>query len=215
MAVEINDQKLIDIVYIDDEGNKHKYSGPFINDLTITSEIQEKITALNTLNTQIGELKTKLDTLSTTITSTGSKIKYTTDLTQYEDDSSVITVMTPLDIPIIAIWHNEVNIGWIDFTRFLQLTDISFYLSISSNIFVEECYLSLVGDWSNIQSYVPTDLDDIASIVINTTTVYTIGSVTGSTVPLSSSLEENIITITDSDGSPWVRHFYLGFKPGE
>lgn len=213
--VQINDQKLIDIVYVDDEGNKHKYSGPFINDLTITSEIQEKLTTLDTLNTQIGELKTKLETLGTTVASTGSKIKFTTDLTQYEDDSSIITIMTPTNIPILDILQNGVSIGWVDFTRFLKLVDTAFYFGLPANVLPEECALNLVGDWSNIQNYTPTGLDDIADIHINTSTVYTNGNTTGSIAFPSSSPEDNVITIVDSDGSVWFKHFYLGFKPEE
>lgn len=214
--VQINDQKLIDIVYVDDESNKHKYSGPFINDLTITSEIQEKLTALDTLSTQIGELKTKLETLGTTVTSTGSKIKFTTDLTQYEDDSSVVTVMTPSDSPIIDIWENATSIGWIDFGRLLKSNSTSFYLSLPSDTDPSYCSLHIVGDWSNIQNYVPTGLDDIATIVIGNTTIFTNGSVINdATPPLGLESVYNTITVTDSDGDNHIIHFYLGFKPEE
>lgn len=124
MSMEINDQKLIDIVYVDDDGNKHKYSGPFINDLTITSEIQEKLDALDTLNTQIGELKTKLDTLSTEVTNNSGKdlIQYMMDLpTGVASGVNNVYVLPPEDACPIGISLIQspftFNIGWIDLNK--------------------------------------------------------------------------------------------------
>lgn len=124
MSVEINDQKLIDIVYVDDEGNRHKYSGPFINDLTITSEIQEKLTALDTLNTQIGELKTKLDNLNTDVTNNSGMdlIQYMMDLpTGVTSGVNNVYVLPPEDSCPIGISLVQspftFNIGWIDLNK--------------------------------------------------------------------------------------------------
>lgn len=215
MSVEINDQKLIDIVYVDDEGNKHKYSGPFINDLTITSEIQEKLTALDTLNIQIGELKTKLETLNTTVTSTGSKIKYTTDLTQYEDDSSIVAVMPAENIPILTIQKMGQKYGWVDVAQLLFVPyQSSFYLSIPSNEDLSQFSISCAGDWSNIQSYKPNILDDIGNIVMSGVTIYANGALTGNNVPISPGSDINM-TITDSAGTSFYVMIKPGFKPEE
>ena len=124
MSVEINDQKLIDIVYVDDEDNKHKYSGPFINDLTITSEIQEKLTALDTLNTQIGELKTKWDNLTTDVTNNSGidLIQYMMDLpTGVASGVNNVYVLPPEDSCPIGISLVQspftFNIGWLDLNK--------------------------------------------------------------------------------------------------
>lgn len=215
MSVEINDQKLIDIVYVDDEGNKHKYSGPFINDLTITDEIQTKLNSITTLGNQISELKTKLDTLNNTVNTPGSKIKYTSDLTHYEDDPSIVTIMTPTDTLIIDIWQDTTSIGWVDFGKLLKSNSKSLYLGLSSNILSDEIALKFIGDWTSIQSYVPTGLEDIASIIINGFTMYENYNSTGAIAYPSSVEGDNIITISDNSGSTYVIYFYLGFKPGE
>lgn len=141
--LEINDQKLIDIVYVDDEGNKHKYSGPFINDLTITSEIQEKLTALGTLNTQIGELKTKLDTLNTTVSSDeyANTIQYMLNMPTGVASGVSNVYVTPSEnaCPIgIRIYQapSTYNIGWFDLLKKNQNNNSydEIYLGINKNI---------------------------------------------------------------------------------
>lgn len=229
--LEINDQKLIDIVYVDNEGNKHKYSGPFINDLTITSEIQEKLTALDTLNTQIGKLKTKLETLGTTITSTGSKIKYAENIYQYEDDINANNI-----IPVILengqnIAHFTIGLedkesgstvgsyGWVDMRRIKNLSSGSIvYLGISSDLNLNDLALSPTSKsgWEDITSYKPSNLVDIANITFNGNVFFENNTFTNDPpiVNLGGN-EELTLIITDSSSNTWTIKFERGFKPGE
>lgn len=227
MAVEINDQKLIDIVYVDDEGNKHKYSGPFINDLTITTEIQEKLTALDTLNIQVSELKTKLDTLNATVLEEFDNGHIT--FSEYAETGNTIPsyawekVVMPRDdseFPIIYIVKNAVTYGWIDLTKLFKLENNStFYTGIKQyNLDTVPWYYKLAYSdyWSNkINSYLPPGLNDIASIVINDITLYDNGAATNAAAHLTTDGTQNWLKITDSDGSIYTIYLDNGFKPEE
>lgn len=210
MSVEINDQKLIDIVYVDDEDNKHKYSGPFINDLTITSEIQEKLDALDTLNTQIGELKTKLDTINTSVTTSGSKIKYVTELPD-ELEANTCYVLPPDDALVIKIVQDNIDVGWVDYNQIKLLSNNSiYYLDIKKDedLYVDT-YLTCIGT-----NWIPSNLPEVASINIGGTLVYENATLVASANVSLSSSDINL-TVQSPDGDSWQITLKPGFKPEE
>ena len=141
MAVEISDQKLIDIVYADDDGIQHKYSGPFINDLTITPEIQEQINKLKELDTNINALKDKLDTLKASISSTGSKIKYVTELPEEPEENTCYVLPPNTDFSMYSSLIIDCTASGQEFTTeigFLDWNKVSsnMYLSVIDNNFI-------------------------------------------------------------------------------
>ena len=60
----ISDTPLVSMVLVDDENNRTTFTGPIINDFTITEDLQEKITQLTTLATNIGNLQTRLQNIT-------------------------------------------------------------------------------------------------------------------------------------------------------
>lgn len=136
MAVEINDQKLIDIIYVDDKGNKVKYSGPFINDLTITPEIEEQISNLNNISNKINELKSRLDTLNNTVNSFNT-ITYTyTDTVPSGSISTVYILPTNTSHEMYSSFcfmYNDTNwmLGFLNW----NLISSKIYLGLTDNSF--------------------------------------------------------------------------------
>lgn len=210
MSVEINDQKLIDIVYVDDEGNKHKYSGPFINDLTITSEIQEKLTALDTLNTQIGELKTKLSTLNTTVTTTGSKIKYVTELPN-EPEEDTCYVLPPKNAPIIQIMRSTSECGWVDYNTITKLAkDSIIYLNLDMG--EDPTAYRLQGTGNNWNT---TNLPNVYYVNLGPSCIYENGSLKNMDQPINATDTVIMKTMDNNENLIWRGYIKLGFKPEE
>lgn len=193
MAIEISDQKLIDIVYVDDDGTRHKYSGPFINDFTINPEIQEQINKLKELDININVLKDKLDTLKSSISSNNSKIKYVTELPE-EPEENTCYVLPPDNSVTLKIYKDDVSnpnncLGWVDFRNIAAMAktgDIDsnpttskqyMYLNIPKDI--ENIYLVPDGNNWNldaIKPYVTSELTEINYILVGNTFLYDKGT---------------------------------------
>lgn len=58
-----SDTPLISMILVDDENSRTTFNGPIINDFTITEDLQEKITQLTALATNIGNLQTRLQNI--------------------------------------------------------------------------------------------------------------------------------------------------------
>lgn len=216
MSVEINDQKLIDIVYVDDEGNKHKYSGPFINDLTITSEIQEKLDTLTKLNSDITDLKTRLDTFNSNLS---SKIKYVTEIPS-EPETNTCYVLPSDDAVIIQVVRatNEggenTEQGWINFTDVMKSEKNSIiYLGLEMGNIPSAFRLKTFGsNWNS------TYLPEVYYVQFGPTGVYENGVASSISAPITLVGNERSILIKALDYNEnliWRGTFKLGFKPKE
>ena len=97
----ISDTPLVSMVLVDDNNNRTTFTGPIINDFTITEDLQSKITQLTTLATNISNLQTRLTNITNILNT--QNIEFTnTQPTNVSNAGSKLYIRPALSLNIVT-----------------------------------------------------------------------------------------------------------------
>ena len=207
----ISDTPLVSMVLVDDNNNRTTFTGPIINDFTITEDLQSKITQLTTLATNISNLQTRLTNITNILNT--QNIEFTNNVSDVSSAGSKLYIQ-----PQVYLCLKNLSTYSDPVYRYLNLTpyvtgkyeftgdrslNVSCSLGLESN-FNPNGWSATLGPASlpgNVGGLIVnvgnSTTENIGSISVNTTTLYENGSLAENTASLDNN---TIITITSNSG---------------
>ena len=172
---DISDTPLVSMVLVDDENNRTTFTGPIINDFTITENLQSKITQLTTLATNISNLQTRLTNITNILNT--QNIEFTDNVSDVSSAGSKLYIQPQYYIKLVN--NTTGDIRYINMTPYVtgkyNFTMDSLY-SLSTTVSLRLDTEFNYDEWklyNNIGSYegltVQSDgtVGDITNIVLN------------------------------------------------
>ena len=123
--VDISDTPLVSMVLVDDENNRTTFTGPIINDFTITEDLQSKITQLTTLATNISNLQTRLTNITNILNT--QNIEFTDNISDTSSAGSKLYIQPQWGLYFKYIkYSNEIKqySGYFNITNFMNFNNI-------------------------------------------------------------------------------------------
>ena len=206
---DISDTPLVSMVLVDDENNRTTFIGPIINDFTITEDLQEKITQLTTLATNIGNLQTRLQNITNILNT--QNIEFTDNVSDTSSAGSKLYIQPQVYLKLARIetYGNEVrylNItpyvtGKYNYTFAGAAFDVTCSLKINFDFNADEWLISLgPNSIKDLSLGINSTTENISNININGTIVYENNAITNNKASMLNSTKIDLNTTANKYG---------------
>lgn len=216
---DISDTPLVSMVLVDDENNRTTFTGPIINDFTITEDLQNKITQLTTLATNISNLQTRLTNITNILNT--QNIEFTDNISDVSSVGSKLYIQPQVYLKIEGYSSDESNpiiIRYLNITPFFTgkhnfpedvVTQFNCSLDLDSSIDINTLTATFgPNSLQDLSVQVNATVETVAYIFIGDSTVYQDNSVTSENSAYIG-VGNNTIQCTTSTGKQVEVHMVL------